>query len=147
MIYDHIENIEKYANDKKLYAALTSMKNHAEGGEAAGSAECFMSKSEYVTRPIEEAKLENHHKYIDIHYVLSGEEQILIDNIKGAKRLTDYSQEKDCEMFQLTDRFSRAVLTPGTFVVIYPDEGHAPKIATKEHVCQRTEKIVVKIKV
>ena len=79
MIYDHIENIEKYANDKKLYAALTSMKNHAEGGEAAGSAECFMSKSEYVTRPIEEAKLENHHKYIDIHYVLSGEEQILID--------------------------------------------------------------------
>lgn len=145
MIIDHIDNIERYSRDKKLYEALNSMKTYAESGDATETVDFYMMKQEYVTKPLCEAKLENHYKYIDVHYILSGEEQILVDDIKAAQQLTDYSKAEDVELFAVTETCTSVVLKQGSFVVLYPGEGHAPRIAIRDDACRETKKIMVKI--
>ncbi len=129
MIYDNICNIENYKNDSKLYDALIVLKQFVDGEIYDEKSIASISKQECSTRLHEEAKLENHHKYIDIHYVITGAEKILVSTRNDLERISEFSEENDCELFAIPNDVESVELKSGEFLVVYQGESHAPKVA------------------
>ncbi len=136
MIFDNISSIEKYKNDNKLYKELKKLTLLKIGDKD--------EEKRVATVKFDEAKFENHLKNIDIHYVVSGKEKILVSNsIDNLVRLTEYDCDNDYELFDISRDFSSVVLFPGDFLVVYPGEAHAPKISDDGEDVYKT---VVKLK-
>jgi len=75
------------------------------------------------------AKLEAHRKYIDIHCVIEGTEQIGWRGIDRCGRVdSPYSTEKDFQTFHEIPE-SWLVLSPGTIAIFFPEDAHAPMVA------------------
>lgn len=144
MIHDHIRNLEQYKGDAKLYAALSAIKQFVNNEPYEKDSVVSLSKAECTPIPLAEARLENHQQRTDIHYVISGEERILVNNNTNLKRLTEYSQEKDCELFSLSGEEIVVDLHEGEFLVVYPGESHAPKCAINNEMV-KIVKVVVKL--
>lgn len=77
--------------------------------------------------PTEQA-LELHRDYIDVHILLEGEESIgwkPLENLE--KELKPYEKEGDCALY--SDKPTTFVkMNPGEFVVVFPEDPHAPAI-------------------
>lgn len=85
--------------------------------------------------------LEVHHKYIDIHILLEGEETI------GWKPIDDCSNEAkpyddaaDCQLFG-EPASAYVTLRPGQFMAVWPEDPHAPVIGKG-----KIRKLIVKVK-
>ena len=82
MIIDRIENANLYKNigeriSKSFdYIKTTNLKNLPAGKYPIDGENIFALVSEYKTKLESEGKLEAHKKYIDVQYVLNGEELI-----------------------------------------------------------------------
>lgn len=75
-----------------------------------------------------EQVLEVHHDYIDVHILLEGKERIGWKAIEDVQQLKQaYQKEGDCALY--ADRPTTFVdLLPGQFVIVYPEDPHAPVI-------------------
>jgi biofilm protein TabA len=72
------------------------------------------------------ARLEAHRKYIDIQFVVSGEEVIGWEDLKTARaRALGYDAGKDIEFYAGAPRLWIPV-PPGTFAIFFPEDAHAP---------------------
>ncbi len=91
---------------------------------------CMISKGPGRTR--DEAQLEAHKKYIDIQYVISGQEEM---GWKPTAECTDisepYSEENDIMFFNDPVQVWTPV-PPGSFVIFYPKDAHAPLVGDGE---------------
>ena len=80
MIIDKIENAHLYKGLSKRiekafeYIRATDLKNIKPGKYEIDGENIFALISEYKTKSEQEGKLEAHRKYIDVQYVISGEE-------------------------------------------------------------------------
>lgn len=89
----------------------------------------------------EQPVLELHHQYIDVHILLEGRERI---GWKATDDLTQevkaYSSDGDCALYG--DAPSMWVdLLPGQFVIVYPEDAHAPCIGEG-----KIRKLIAKVK-
>jgi YhcH/YjgK/YiaL family protein len=101
--------------------------------------------SEYMTKEPEAAKFEAHRKYIDIQYIIDGEEQMGLAPLSKQKTiLTPYDATKDVEFSTVTDS-SLYVATPNNFFIFFPSDVHRPSVKVTES--SHVKKIVVKVKV
>jgi len=91
---------------------------------------CIMSKGPGRSRA--EAKLEAHRKYIDIQYVIAGAEEMGFKPTAECKLIdTSYDADKDIEFFK--DRpDSWTKVPPGSFVIFFPQDAHAPLAGSGE---------------
>jgi biofilm protein TabA len=89
----------------------------------------------------DEAKLETHKKYIDIQFLIEGEELIGWKAAKDCEKVDKaYSEENDIEFFSdIPQTFIK--LTAGTFAIFYPEDAHAPMISDS-----LIHKVVLKVK-
>ena len=85
--------------------------------------------------------LELHHDYIDVHILLEGEEMIGWKALEDLQNETKaYSKEEDCALY--SDRPTTYVsLLPGQFVIVYPEDPHAPVIGSG-----KIRKLIAKVK-
>ncbi len=86
---------------------------------------------------------EAHRKYIDLQYVISGEEYFGVVDCNSLSSNKAYDSENDCEMFTGTGDFFS--LKSGDFVILWPQDAHMPQRANQ--VPQNVEKVVIKIKI
>lgn len=106
----------------------------------------FAILQRYRTAHIDAPKFEYHRKYIDLQYVLSGEEIIGWAPAAGMTASFDYDDGQDiCFGLMEPGKWSLARLFAGQLAVLWPEDGHAPRLAT-EKVCL-VRKIVVKVAV
>lgn len=101
----------------------------------------YIMNSEVDAIPQEKQVLELHHQYIDVHILLEGRERI---GWKAADDLTQevkaYSSDGDCALYG--DAPSMWVdLLPGQFVIVYPEDAHAPCIGEG-----KIRKLIAKVK-
>lgn len=101
----------------------------------------YIMNSEVDAIPQEKQVLELHHQYIDVHILLEGRERI---EWKAADDLTQevkaYSSDGDCALYG--DAPSMWVdLLPGQFVIVYPEDAHAPCIGEG-----KIRKLIAKVK-
>lgn len=103
----------------------------------------FINNSESTLVAKEGAKVEVHHDYIDVHIPLDGVEVIgwnPTDELTD--RLTDYDPVKDREFFATPACASYVNVRPGEFLIVYPEDGHAPIIGEG-----KLRKLCAKVKV
>jgi len=88
------------------------------------------------------ARLEAHRKYIDIQYLVDGSEEIGWRPTAECKSLTDpYVEARDIMFFGDSPQ-TWIVLPVGKFMILYPEDAHAPLAATGDNV-----KAVIKVAV
>jgi len=107
---------------------------------AAGA---FVNVQEYVTK--DSALWEYHEKYIDIQFMIKGQENI---KIAPKESLTGCTQpmnpEKDVALFEGSTTSEDCIISQDSvFAIFFPGEGHCPglKIGTNEPI----KKVIVKI--
>lgn len=121
---------------KNLDASITCGKYELDGG-------AYFNVDEYFTK--EHGLPEVHRKYIDLQYILEGEEIIYVANIADCANSKGYNEENDLEFFESFENLSELVMKKGDWAIFYPDDAHIPQIELNESV--KVKKIVVKIPV
>jgi YhcH/YjgK/YiaL family protein len=88
------------------------------------------------------ARLEAHRKYIDIQFLVSGQEEIGWRPVAECSRpFEPYSVERDIVFFE--DESSAWIVLPvGKFMIFYPQDAHAPLAASGDNL-----KAVIKVAV
>lgn len=97
---------------------------------------------EYDTK--EAGNWECHRRYIDIQFLVSGNEVIGWDNIKNIPENAEYNTEKDCCIFS-KDGGTDVVVNGGTYCILFPHDLHKPGMKYK--FAEKVKKVVVKIAV
>ena len=90
-------------------------------------------------------KFEAHQDYIDIQYLVSGEEVIGVAPVEGLKVTTPYDAAKDIVFYAVPTSYKDLEIRPGHFAVLFPGEGHLPMCHS--HGPHQLHKVVVKVKV
>lgn len=97
------------------------------------------------SRPPAEGRFEAHQKYIDIQYLVSGEEIIQVAPVAALKIATPYDDSKDVAFYSRLDKFDPILMHPGCFAVLFPEDGHMPLCHSGGP--HELFKVVVKVKV
>ena len=144
------EFIKQYARQPELwqkafkFLAETDLKNMAVGIHELGGKNLFVNINEYMTKDEADAPCEGHLKYIDIQYVISGEEKIGIAPLDQTKEATPYNDEKDVYFMQpLAEKYYPA--NQGNFFIFFPSDAHRPAIKIAESI--PVKKAIVKLKI
>ena len=87
---------------------------------------------------------EAHRSYIDIQYLVSGEELIRVADVGTLEETTPYDSDRDVAFYALAAGTDLR-LRPGDFAILYPHDAHLPKLAAGTPA--PLQKIVVKVRV
>lgn len=99
----------------------------------------------YETSPAEELKFETHDEYFDVQYLVAGKERIGLANRKDLSLATPYDHSNDISYYKDPPYNGEALLMPGNFLVIEPEEAHKPRCCV--NVPESVVKIVLKVPV
>ncbi len=104
----------------------------------------YVAISEYTTKKVEDADYEAHRQYIDLQYIISGEELIgLTREYAALKVIMPYEVEKDIEFYDFKGG-ELLPATPDNYFIFFPMDVHKPCIRKMNN--SKVRKIVVKIK-
>ena len=149
MIIDKIENAYLYkALSKRIekafeYIKATDLKNITPGKYEIDGENIFALISEYKTKPDSEGKLEAHRKYLDVQYVISGEEQMGYVPLNDQQILEPYKEENDIVFYTGNKSFTK--VSEGMFAIFFPEDVHMPGITTGK--ISEVKKIVIKVRI
>lgn len=101
----------------------------------------YVNVETYQTK--EDALFEAHRDYIDIQYIISGEEKIGVTKYSDCKENTPYDKERDIEFLNGKGEFYP--MRTGDYMILYPTDAHKPSISLNEKATVR--KAVVKVRV
>ncbi len=147
MIKDNLKNAAKYYNlSERIKIALkylqeNDLRSLADGKYPIDGENIYMNVQEYQTRVSN--NLESHQKYIDIQYMIKGEENMGVASIDGLKVVEEYNEEKDVIFYN--GDCKKELVKESEFIIFYPEDAHLP--------CQMVDKplivkkVVVKIKI
>ena len=106
--------------------------------------QAYATISEYETKEPENARWEAHKKYIDLQYVISGEEKMGILPLSQAKNAMAYNEQKDLIFYGDNDG-DLHLATSEAFFLFFPNDVHRPCMKVDESAPVR--KLVAKIAV
>ncbi len=86
--------------------------------------------------------MEAHREYLDIHYVLCGEEGFGYADVSSLTPTTDYNSEKDYIL--LKGGMDKLLLKEGEFCIVFPEDAHLP--GGFGRTTDKLKKAIVKIK-
>jgi YhcH/YjgK/YiaL family protein len=104
----------------------------------------FLIYMEYESKEPSECKMENHKKYIDIQYMLTGEELIGISTFHDQVATVPYDEKTDVAFYK-NEYTTLLKLEQGHFAIFFPQDLHMPCMRTTTAV--QVKKAVFKIKV
>ncbi len=150
MIYDKIDNLEIYAGiseDIRLGLEwLRGVNSDIEIGVYELSPRVKAIVSEFTTKEVNENGYEAHRDYIDIQYLISGQEKICCLPLEYLKETKAYNKDIDAAFYREADvKRQEMIIGNGYFAIFFPQYGHMPCLCVNELV--PAKKIVVKVKV
>lgn len=96
------------------------------------------------TEPAVMRRMEGHDKFIDIHYLVSGEEWIGVMPKHMSPGQKESYPERDLYFYEGEGEETKVLLKPGRFLVCFPEDLHRPLCAGPEG-CLTVCKVVVKV--
>lgn len=150
MIYDKIDNIETYAGiSSDIYLGLKWIQDvnpDIANGVYEINPRVKAIVSEYTTKEINENGYEAHREYIDIQYLISGEEVVNSLPLEYLKELKAYNKESDAAFYVETGiKPLELLLGNGYFAILFPHDGHMPQLSANSNM--KVKKVVEKIKI
>lgn len=139
------ENTKKLLNEGLNYIKNLDFNNLKVGVYNLKNDELIMQVQEYYTDYEKNIDFESHKYYLDVHYIIDGEERILISNENNPPITVEYDKDRDIIFYDsnigvLYDNY----LKKGDFIVTSVNELHKTRCAVKNSTFVR--KIVLKIK-
>jgi len=150
MIYDTIANRQTYGYAHALDPAFQFIANLNPGcpigNYPISGGSVFAKVMRLQTKPLADTVCEAHRKYVDLQVVLSGEEYIDWYAREPLTTRKAYDPDNDVELFETPDTGAplRLKLIPGSFVLFFPQDAHAPLLTTGDGP-QTLKKVVIKI--
>ncbi len=147
MIFDNIKNSRNYLGLNQLIDVAIGFLQSADlESMPCGKYEVLADKvyalvQEYGTKT--KTALEVHRKYIDVHYMISGEEKTVFSDISKCSNSFGYDDETDAEFFGETLSPPNYVyMRKGDFLIFFPNDAHT---ATKDGKEKTVKKVVIKV--
>ena len=104
--------------------------------------ELFINRIDAPSNPQDEQPIEAHESYIDIQVLLEGRERIgWLPRAKCLSPRAPYDESKDI-IFYHDQPTSYVDLLPGDFVILFPEDSHAPFIGDGSPI----SKLIVKVR-
>lgn len=146
MIYVNSNLSNKKAEIEKAIKYIEKYGENAKDGIVELDGEnLYISFQSYTTQERENCKYESHKKYIDLQYIIDGEEIIAVTTPGLVSVSTPYSEEKDVMFYDDLVDGQEFYLTKGQYIILDPLDVHMPKIKMNE-AC-KVKKAVAKIKI
>ncbi len=148
MIIDRLENGARYAClGERMARALRFLRETDFSEVAAGRYELdgdalYYLVQVYAPKAVAAGKAEAHRNYIDVQYVVEGEEYIGYADLSQT-RVGEYLAEKD--FVQVEGEMALVRVAAGSFMVLFPNDAHMPGLTTGA--AETVRKVVVKVKV
>lgn len=149
MVIDTLDNSARYESIHPLFKAAfeflrrPDIEATPDGRFEVDGPRLFALTQAYATRPIGEGKLEAHAKYIDIQFIVSGEELIGYAPLKNQTAAQPFDVEKDIGFYEGAACFT--LLSKGMFAIFFPHDAHLPGRYSEQP--NHVKKIVLKIAV
>ncbi|MCW3088467.1 MAG: glucuronyl hydrolase, partial [Sediminibacterium sp.] len=145
-------NIREFARQYQLNtaywdAAFRFMKEHrldtmSKGKYPIDGENVFASITEDPSKDFEKTNWESHRKYIDLQYIVTGEEVIGVFPVSQATVTKEYDEKKDVANYAAYGVMHPSV--PGTFFLFFPSDAHRPNITPGGN--KAVKKLVIKIR-
>ena len=149
MVLDKIQNINIYQGisqglDKALaYIKNTDFNELPIGKHEIEGDDIFVILKDLQTKQVDGHLMESHLKYIDVQYVIEGEEQMGVTMRNNQDPKKAYDAVDDYMLFD--ESYDIITVKQGMFAIFFPDDIHMPEITTGEP--SRVKKAVVKVKI
>jgi YhcH/YjgK/YiaL family protein len=98
--------------------------------------------TENPTKDYDSTNWESHRKYLDLQYVISGEEKMGISPLSKLATTKTYDDAKDLQNYSGEGKLY--VASPAAFFLFFPSNAHRPNITTGDK--KPDKKIVIKIR-
>ena len=127
MITGNIRDAEKYfsvhKDFKTAFEILSKLTVEVENGshKMEGLTVNVSNLTKNDSKPFEA-----HRKYIDLHFIIEGEEDFGYANINYAAPTTEYNEADDYLL--LEGEKARVRIKTGDFVITFPEDAHAPAL-------------------
>lgn len=135
MILDTLDNADRYTALHPMFARAFDYLRHLpaqppESGRLNLVGEHLVAiYSSVQGRARDAAQLECHRRYIDIQYVIAGDDEMGWAPLQSCRRpVAAFSNEKDIQFFHDTPH-SWVTARAGSFCIFFPDDAHAPLIS------------------
>lgn len=103
----------------------------------------YATITEAPSKEFDKSAWESHRKYIDLQYVIKGEEKIGVAPIETATVIKPYSESADGANYTAEGQYY--IAKPGTFFLFFPSDVHRPNIKVDGY--DVVKKLVIKIRV
>ncbi|NOU74218.1 DUF386 family protein [Paenibacillus sp. LMG 31458] len=118
--------------------------NSPEGRVEINGDKMYVSFMEFDAKPMDEQLAEKHESYIDIHYLIEGEETIgWSSQREDVQAVRAYDSEQDYALYDPSSDEILLHLKPGMFAVFFPNDIHRPGMGHSSKI----KKAVVKVHV
>ncbi|MDF0534183.1 YhcH/YjgK/YiaL family protein [Shewanella yunxiaonensis] len=155
MIIDTLANRSLYShlhprlNAALEYLATTDFSTLAKGSYALEGKSLFAIISDYTTVARGTEPFEVHRRYIDVQYIVSGEEEFgFLPKPAHQQPCSAYNDERDFEEYSYDLNQAAAsyvALKSGMFAIFYPDDAHMPCCTLGAE--SQVRKVVVKVQI
>ena len=153
MIIDTLSNHALYTglNDRidqaLAHLADTDFSQLPVGNYELDGRNLFVIVNDYQTKPTEVEPFEVHRQYIDVQYVVSGEEEIGYIPLGEQTPSKAYYEKHDYEEYSYETCQQQASFIPfrqGMFAIFYPNDMHMPGVSDQPN---QVRKVVIKVKI
>lgn len=105
----------------------------------------YLFVQEYYTKQADGDFLESHKKYVDIQWIIEGEEEFSIADIGELHQQKEYSEERDVILWKPRKIMTRIAMRADSYIVLLPQNAH--KVSGMNGVNCFVRKIVGKVKI
>ena len=132
MVIDRLDHAAQYyALGKGIETALRWLAAYADDGRdlpvktVLDGERIFINGVNYASEAKPQGQLEAHKKYIDVMYVVEGEEKFFYKPIAEVKHVTmPYDAEKECQLAEIDADAAQHRFSAGHFLIFFPQDGH-----------------------
>jgi len=148
MIFDTLENAWRYDGlGNNLSTALKYLQENDLSVLPVGRIEIngddlFALVQEYASKPDEQGIWESHRNYIDIQYLVSGQERMVCANL-DTMQLGEYFPNRDFQA--MTGTGFHVNMFAGSFFIFFPEDAHMPGLHSI--IPGQVRKVVLKVKI
>ncbi|HEY4327169.1 MAG TPA: YhcH/YjgK/YiaL family protein [Mucilaginibacter sp.] len=119
-----------------------NLKDLAPGKYVIDGDNVYATVTEAPSKTFEQSAWESHRKYIDLQYVVVGQEKIGVSPLSETTVTAPYDESKDIAHYTAKGKFYTA--TPDEFFLFFPNDAHRPNILVDGY--DVVKKLVIKIK-
>ena len=150
MIYDKLDNIKTYEGlSPDILLGLKWLRDvnpDIANGVYEINSRVKAIVSEYTTKEINGSGYEAHREYIDIQYLISGEEIVGSLPLEYLKEIKPYNKDCDAAFYVGTGiKHLELLLGNGYFAILFPQDGHMPNLSVNTPIL--VKKVVIKVEV